>query len=382
MKRLIALMLALAMAFSFCACGSGKNDEKFMKNIQKGLEARWKANDSSPSQYASPSEEEEYAIKFAQAELNAIGDLSEYTFRVKELADLAEQYVAALNSQVEGARYKSININTYNDLYLQKGYYARAVIICKLVELYGLKVSSNYTARLNEMMFVGNTYSALKAILASKITLEALGSPNYELYIENVSKQNLTQITALLNCYDEKGVLVDNPQVFLNNWASGSKNRETVICIKEFSRVELALEYNGMTGKITTEYVPVEYINNMTIDISLTSALPTEISNHSYNGDVSSICVIDDFSYETATWINGKASVLMKIAGVSTYSDGNNFMQYCNVGWKLYNQDNSVVDSGMFMVNQVSVGERFIDIQNYAKNLSPGSYRLELFEGR
>ena len=87
--------------------------------------------------------------------------------------------------------------------------------------------------------------------------------------------------------------------------------------------------------------------------------------------------------HEIGYWNNGKASVNLKISGKKTYdADGDNYSRSCNVGWKLYDQSNNVVDSGTFYSSQISVGEVFRESSSYVSDLGVGTYSLELLDVR
>ena len=382
MKKIIAMLLALAMVFSLCACNSEKKDAQFISSVQKGLEARWKTIDASPKQFSSTSQAAEYYAKYADVELKAIGELSEYTFEDAQLSTLANEYVAALKNQLEGAPYYGTDNNRYNSLYMNKGYYARAVILNKLVEEYGLTVST-HTDSFNSVLSSGKMYSALVSILSEDLTLESLGSPNYELLIENPSEYDFSNAALLLRCYDADGVVVDNTTTYLNNWAAGGKNRASFYLNNPFVSAELALQYITSNGTIVTDFVPIKYEDNMVIDIVLKNSLPSEYTYYSYSGNPYTSCVVDDFTYDIGYWNNGKASVNLKISGKKTFdADGDNYSRSCNVGWKLYDQSNNVIDSGTFYSSQISVGEVFRESSSYVSDLSVGTYTLELLDVR
>lgn len=56
-RRIIAFSLVLILLFGFSACSSVKDDAAFLKNMQKGLEARWKfSNKMDEKTYASSSD--------------------------------------------------------------------------------------------------------------------------------------------------------------------------------------------------------------------------------------------------------------------------------------------------------------------------------------
>ena len=226
-------------------------------------------------------------------------------------------------------------------------------------------------------------YSALVSILSEDLTLESLGSPKYELLIENPSEYDFSNTSLLLRCYDKDDVIVNNATAYLNNWIAGGKNRASFFLNNPFVRAELALQFVTSNGTIVTDFVPIKYEDNMVIDIVLKNSLPSEYTYYSYSGTPYTTCVVDDFTYDIGYWNNGKATVNLKISGMKTYdAEGDNYSRSCNIGWKLYDQSNNVVDSGTFYSSKISVGEVFRESASYANQLNVGTYTLELLDVR
>lgn len=61
---------------------------------------------------------------------------------------------------------------------------------------------------------------------------------------------------------------------------------------------------------------------------------------------------------------------------------GNDYSDYCLVAWKLYDENNYVVDSGTYFSNNLTVGEKIKNGQDYSFNsIEPGkTYRLEIVD--
>lgn len=129
-----------------------------MTNLKKGLEERWVEADKLPTNYTSNSAEKLDKLALIDIERNAIGNLDEYEFANPGLKDLAEQYIAALESQVEGLKYLGTDTKQYQKLFTEDGYYERTSVISKLVFDYGLKIDSQYENNLNDFLESANAY--------------------------------------------------------------------------------------------------------------------------------------------------------------------------------------------------------------------------------
>ena len=385
---IIAIILLVAMVLSLSACGSAPlNDEAFIKNVQKGLEARWKLTDKEPEQFSSATEFKQTYTGYVNAELSAIGDINAYTFEDDQLKELAEIYVNALNSQLEGIKYYGSDDNKYTQMWSTDGYYQRARVLCKLVDNYGLTVSKNYESALDElatngrvMLELDDQVQAMDNIITGDIVLESLGGTNYECIITNDSKYDLSGAQIELNLYNDKNVLVDNATAYLNSWKAGSTNQCSFYIKNEFTRAEvrIALYNNSIYDYLTTEYHPIEYVNNMIINITLKTSLPTEISYTSYR-TVTTRCKVTSFDFEVGYWNDGKASVTLSISGNKTYDEkGDSYSRGAKVGWKLYDSKGNVIDSGTFTSSNIKVGETFTDASSYVNKLAPGDYTLEI----
>ncbi len=385
---LIAIVLLVAMVLTLSACGSAPlNDEGFIKNMQKGLEARWKISNASPDTYSSNTERKTDYTNCVNAELNAIGDISAYTFENPELKELAEMYYQALQSQLEGIKYIGADDSKFTEIYSNQGYYKRARVICRLADDFGLTVSKNYASTLDDFVSAGRVrleldeqVKAMESLINENVILESLGGTNYECVITNNTDYDLSNAQLEFNLFNDKDVLVDTSTAYMNSWKSGSTNQCSLYVNKEFTRAEarIKLYSDSIYDYLTTEYHPIEYVNNMIINITLKTSLPTEISYTSYKS-VTTKCNVTSFDYEVGYWNDGKASVTLNISGNKTYDEkGDSYSRGARVGWKLYDAKGNVIDSGTFTSSYIKVGETFTDASSYVNKLAPGDYTLEI----
>jgi len=385
---IIAIFLLISLMLSLSACGSTElNDNTFIKNMQKGLEARWKISNAQPDTYNSNTEKKDSFGKCVNAELDAIGDISAYNFENPELKELAEMYYQALQSQLEGIKYIGADDNKFHQIYGQEGYYNRARVICRLVDDFGLTVSSNYASNLDDFVSNGRVrleldeeLKAMEAIFSGDTVIESLGGTNYECIIKNTSNYDLSGAQIEFNLYNDKDVLVDTSTEYMNSWGAGSTNQCSLYISKEFTRAEarISLYSDSINDYLRTEFHPIEYVNKMIIVIKMKSSLPVEISYTSYK-TITTKCKVTSFDYEVGYWSNGQASVTLKVSGKKTYDEkGDSYSRAVRIGWKLYDEKRNVVDSGTFYSSDVKVGETFTDTTSSAYHLAPGSYTLEI----
>lgn len=242
MKKIIAFLLVLVMALSLCACGGEKNDEAFIKNLQKGLEKRLSMVTTGNKDFSANGQQTFYT-NCAKVELDAIGDLNEYVFTDPELEEIADKYVVALNKQIEGAKYCISNYTQFQDIYSSQGYYPQMSLVSRLNDDFGLTVNNKYAEQYGAYLADGGLYRSAIAVLEAAPTLESLGGTRSQIVIENAGEYDLSGAQMRFNFYDEDGVLVGNSSTYLESWKAGSKNKAEIYCQNSFVSAEAAIEF-------------------------------------------------------------------------------------------------------------------------------------------
>lgn len=386
MKKRLIFCMALVLMLLLCACASSKNDEGFLRNLEKGLGERWETTDSYV--LTTDAAYRNHLGEIVQIELDAIGDLSEYTFEDPALAEYAEAYCDALLEQQEGCQYYGLDDEKYTELFVEKGYQDRCVTLYQLSQDYELFSGSKQEDTYKEMLVLGSVYleedaklAGLSGILSEGLTIEALGGTDYEVLFTNDTEYDFSDLSLNYNLYDEDHVLVGTSTSYIDNCAAGSTVKPSVWISEDFDSCEVQFEYyNSTLGQyMVTEWVPAKYTNDMIVVIELSSELPVDVSTYTYSGNLQGTCTVTAFEYEEAYWQDGKATLSLYVSGTKVYDgEDDTTSRMCKVGWKLYDEEGTVVDSGTFMSDQVATGERFVDAQSYANDLKPGTYRLEL----
>ena len=113
--------------------------------------------------------------------------------------------------------------------------------------------------------------------------------------------------------------------------------------------------------------------------------LPKSVNYISYNGSINSTCKITNVTYEF-DYDNDTGSVELDVyfSGTKTYDyRGSGQSDSCKIGWKLYDPNGNVIETGTFYSPAVAVGESFSNQHEYMlnyKGAAPGKYRLELID--
>lgn len=123
--------------------------------------------------------------------------------------------------------------------------------------------------------------------------------------------------------------------------------------------------------------VSCEYCGEMKYKIS-TEKLPISVNTYDYSGNTKQSCVVTNISYSMYY-----SMVQVNFTVKSTYHEnGNNYSSEAKFGWKLYDEDGTVLDSGTaysdgtIKVGEQSKGHFLIDVEPDVK------YRLEILNLR
>lgn len=113
-------------------------------------------------------------------------------------------------------------------------------------------------------------------------------------------------------------------------------------------------------------------------DVQLTcDELPLKLEVKDYFGDTQSILEINDVSYSFEK--DYLPQLEITISGEKTY--GVDSSSYDIIGYKLYDSDDCMVDSGVIYLSKLSVGDKFKDPSITVYDVTPGmTYVLKLTE--
>lgn len=374
MKRIGLIFLAFALCVSLCACGSTeKNDEGFLTNLGKALEASWKDAEKASS---GDVVYKEHLRNLVNVELEKLGSYEDYTFSDKRLSELAKQYFDALDRQLEGLVYYDADYSQYSRIYTGQGYNQKVKALYYIENEYGLNVSEKNYRALKDHVASGERLIAIAEIVEQPLKLEDTGR-TCEMILENTTKYDLNNVRLVFNFLDDAGVIVSNVTDYVENWPAGTKYRASIHKNSDvtFSSVEMCLEHN--TNYSLTELVPVAYVNNMTVEIT-PPELPAELS-YGYRNRTYTTCIVNTFRYDISSWSDGLAGVRLYFSGVKTYDkNGDKTNGNCRFAYKLLAEDGTVAGSGTVHQSTIRTGEDFKEANAYCNNLAPGKYTLVL----
>lgn len=162
---------------------------------------------------------------------------------------------------------------------------------------------------------------------------------------------------------------------------------------KKWTAAAIYIPYADITPGTTSEgtvsfEVYNDYVSFNTSTLNISSGLPLKpttitiptlpktLHEYNYSGSITSSVKITNITYE----ISGD-DLYIYFTGEKTYDkEGNRYSRSCTVGWKLYDSDGYIIDSGTFYSPNIAVGEKFRNEKEYAWDvIKPGeTYRLEI----
>ena len=148
----------------------------------------------------------------------------------------------------------------------------------------------------------------------------------------------------------------------------GGKNTYGEISIKVYNTGYFSFDAN--TSRIYGE-LPLEGIK-----VQL-PALPQTIHEYDYKNNIESSVKITNITYE----LYNDDSVKFYVTGEKLYdAEGKGHSSSTKIGWKLYDSEGYIIDSGTFYSPGIKMGEKFKneDFRSYDQVTPGGSYRLEI----
>ncbi len=251
MKRILVLLISIVMlTFMLTGCTeqAGENmsdDERFIANLEKGLEARWALTESEEynnekMESASTAQLQKADRLFVESELDAIGDLADYEFEDTEIKQLAEKYMKGLQLQKEGVQYQGTTEYTKQQQTWDLGYYYRIICISELHDKYGLTVNSRYKQVFEDC--IAEVVTAKKAVAVQEFVDKLSATIEYSLdyeksdewdtcytaIINNTTDYEIDSLEIDVDFLDANGVVVYQTADYLSNIKPGSKIKSSI----------------------------------------------------------------------------------------------------------------------------------------------------------
>lgn len=269
---ILSAMMATGMLFTGCS-SSGNNqktekseeetqyaDEQFIKDMSKGLQARWDLNaeDEKKDGYDKIElESQEYKdmmLSYIQAELDCIEKYTDEKFKDSKLQEYAVKYINLLKQHKEVCQYIPVDyygkyLDEFNPIYDE-----RSKIIEDLVENYNLTVDKKHQDTLDE--FKTNSQlvkdqdaleESIKNMLANvQFTVsedDGYGWKTYQGVVENTTGKDFKTFTVNINLKNAEGVIVETMYDDVSNFTNGSKAQFEFSTDKDFASTEVVVNW-------------------------------------------------------------------------------------------------------------------------------------------
>lgn len=236
-------------------------DEDFVKDMAKGLEARWTLNEQDESKEGydaidlQSSEYKDMMISYINAELDCIGKYKDEKFEDSKLQEEAISYINLLNDHIEICDYIPVD---YYGKYLEEFqpiYDGRSKIIQDMADNYGLTVSDKFQSNLDEFKtnskLVQEKDAQEQAIdsMLSNITFEEVPDEyagdwkTYQGVVENTTGSDFSTFAVNINLLNADGVIVETAYDQVSNFTNGAKAQFEFSTDKEFTSTEVTVQY-------------------------------------------------------------------------------------------------------------------------------------------
>jgi len=223
-KKAFAIALSVMTLFSLCACGEKLTTEQaFIRDMGKGLEARWKVVDKNEAKDGVTTKEE--WTDFIDCELEMIEEYKDKEFEDKDLQSLAIGYIKALEENKDILKYFDSDQETFIKKY-EDIYDIRTYAIKQFVEKYGLTVAEKYKSDLDGMILAANKYEQMQTLMKNahfELTEDTNSWGTYSCTVENTSDMSFSSFAYCITLKNAEGIIIDTQYAYATNWEKGSK---------------------------------------------------------------------------------------------------------------------------------------------------------------
>ena len=257
MNKFFSLFFALIMVFSILGCSnqSEKAEEKvspddvFVEEFSKAINKRWTEQDKMKE----TEEDEKYYTKnveILEKELETI-EKSLANVEGKELKELGNQYVEGAKLQIEMFKTNDWDLQME---YSEKSERLRKPALIELVEEYNVIIEDEFLQTYKDFKAQAtvinkeneaNSYAEkLRQEIVFEKTTDESGDLMYTAIIENTSDFEFESLDYDVQYKDSDGIVVDNDNIYLENFKPGTKQKIELKYIPEGTATfELSLDY-------------------------------------------------------------------------------------------------------------------------------------------
>lgn len=266
MKKRIGIIIlsVLFVSAAITGCGNTKEgsaekekkeavaDEKFLKDLAKGLEARWSIKDQDVE--LGSEEEKKYTDKLVSAELDILEKYQNEKFEDSKLQEKAIQYINLLKQQKEALDYMTADYEKYGELWTE-AYDKRTQMIVDFVNDYKLTVSDKYESTLKDITVNAKqvteenekeekVQALVESIEFGLAEDDGYGWKTYNAVVENTTEMTFSYFNLTINLLDQDDVIVETTYANVSNWGKGQKVKFEFMTDKEFAATQVGAEYS------------------------------------------------------------------------------------------------------------------------------------------
>ena len=275
MKKRAILILSAIMATGmlFTGCSSSGNNQKtenseeetkyadkqFIKDMSKGLQARWDLSDADEEKDGydkielQSQEYKDMMLSYIKAELDWIEKYTDEKFKDSKLQEYAVKYINLLKQHKDICQYIPVDyygkyLDEFNPIYDE-----RSKIIEDLVENYNLTVDKKHQDTLDE--FKTNSQlvkdqdameESVKNMLANIQFTEVSNEDGWTTYqgvVENTTGKDISSLSVDINLKNADGVIVETTYDDVSNFTKGAKAQFEFYTDKDFATTEVTASY-------------------------------------------------------------------------------------------------------------------------------------------
>lgn len=247
MKKILILLMMTVFCITGCNNTKIKSvDNQFISDIVKATNDRWNYLDSTKE-----TQENIYLKDAVQKELNVLSKYTQLgegeTFNDPKLKKIAEDYINALNTQIDSLKYYNSDYLKYSDEW-SKGYNKRSQLLVQLVDEYGAKIDEKEIANLRDnaqsITEKENIDKEIKELIKN-IKFERVKTEydwsDYQAIVENKTNVDLESLTINIKLLDKEGITVSDEMILVENWSKGEKKKLEFSTDKKFSEIKWEL---------------------------------------------------------------------------------------------------------------------------------------------
>lgn len=268
---ILSAMMATGMLFTGCS-SSGNNqktekseeetkyaDEQFIKDMSKGLQARWDLNEKDEKKEGydkielQSQEYKDMMLSYIQKELDYTEKYTDEKFKDSKLQEYAVKYINLLKQHKDICQYIPVDyygkyLDEFNPIYDE-----RSKIIEDLVENYNLTVDKKHQDTLDE--FKTNSQlvkdqdameESVKNMLADIQFTEVSNEDGWKTYqgvVENTTGKDISTLNVDINLKNADGVIVETTYDDVSNFTKGAKAQFEFYTDKDFATTEVTASY-------------------------------------------------------------------------------------------------------------------------------------------